>query len=209
MQQDFIDLLLKDTPDANLSLPDPSLLQYYQDLKNRTYWINDEIGDNYLDLVSKIVTWNREDRVLPPGAGRKPIKIFFNSPGGSLDIEEALVSIIQLSQTPVWGFALGMVASAASLVFLSCDRRFALPNAYLIAHKGSYQSAGANYNEMIAAIDDYKQQVEKMVKFYIDHTGYTEEEVRKNIETDWYIRMPEAKERGVVTDIITDISVML
>lgn len=206
--EEFINLLLQNLPESNLQLPDPELIQQFKDLKNRVIWIDCEINDSLLGVVSQILEWNREDRVLRP-EDRKPIKIFFSSPGGDLDIEETLVSIIRLSKTPIYGFALGMVASAASLIYLSCHKRFALPNAYFILHRGSCQNMGGNYNEIAAAMEDYKQQVEKMEKFYIENTLYTEEEVHKNIATDWYIRGDELLEKGIVNEWVEDISVML
>jgi ATP-dependent Clp protease protease subunit len=206
--EEFIDLLLDDITEANLQLPDPGLIQVYQDLKNRVIWIDHEIDKDCLDVISKIIQWNREDKNLPVDA-RQPIKIFFNSPGGDLDIEESLVSMIRLSKTPVYGFALGMVASAASLIFLATHKRYALPNAYFIFHRGSCQNMGGNYNEIQAAMEDYKQQVEKMEKFYIENTLYTEEEVHKNIATDWYIRGQELLEKGIVNEWIEDINVLL
>lgn len=206
--EEFIDLLLRNIPDANLDLPNPVLLQQFQDLKNRVIWIDTEIDEDLLDAVSKIIEWNRQDQSLPLEQ-RQPIKIFFNSPGGNLDIEETLVSIIKLSKTPVYGFALGMVASAASLIYISCHKRFALRSAYFILHRGSCQNMGGNFNEIQAAMEDYRAQVEKMEKFYIENTLYTEEEIHKNIATDWYIRGDELLEKGIITEWIDNIDVLL
>lgn len=206
--QDFVDLLIKDSVDENLTLPDPALVQFYDDMRNRIVWINGEINKNSLDVISQIVRWNREDKEKPIKE-RKPIRLLFYSQGGDLDVEETLVSVIRLSKTPIYGIALGMVASAASLIFLSCHKRYALPNAYLILHKGSMSNVGANYNELMAAMDDYREQIEKMINFYIENTGYTEEEVRKNIMTDWYIRGKELYEKGIITGWIEDIEVLL
>ena len=178
LTQDFIGALFGS--DANLQLADPSLVQYYHDLANRSIWIDGEINVSTLDIVSKIIRWNREDKGKPIDE-RKPIKLFFLSPGGDLEIEEAVVSTIRLSQTPVWGIAMGMVASAASLIYLSCHKRFALPNAYLIIHQGSAQMGG-NYDQMVAAMKDYEEQIERMTKFYIENTDYTEDEIRTNIK---------------------------
>ena len=205
---DFINKLIGNDVDVSLQLPDPSLLQYYHDLNNRTIWIDEEIDGITLDVVSKIIRWNQDDKDIPIEK-RKPIRILFNSPGGNLDVEETIVSIIRLSKTPVYGIALGMVASAASLIFLSCHRRFALSNAYFVFHRGSCQNLGGNYNEIAAAMEDYKIQVAKMEKFYIENTGYTEEEVKKNIATDWYIRGDELIEKGVVDEWIENIEIFL
>lgn len=205
---EFITKLIGNDVDCTLALPDPSLLQYYHDLENRTIWIDEEIDGMTLDVVSKIIRWNQEDKDKPVEA-RKPIRILFNSPGGSLDVEETLVSIIKLSKTPVYGIALGMVASAASLIYLSCAKRFALRNAYFIFHRGSCQNIGGNFNEIQAAMDDYKVQIAKLERFYIENTGYTEEEIKKNIVTDWYIRGNELIEKGVVHEWIDSIDIFL
>ena len=205
LTQDFIDALFGS--DANLQLADPSLVQYYHDLANRSIWIDGEINVSTLDIVSKIIRWNREDKDKSIEE-RKPIKLFFLSPGGDLEIEEAVVSIIRLSQTPVWGIAMGMVASAASLIYLSCHKRFALPNAYLIIHQGSAQMGG-NYDQMVAAMKDYEEQIERMTKFYIENTDYTEEEIRANIKTDWYVRGEELLERKLITNWVSTIEELL
>lgn len=208
MDKQVIDMLLGNDIDPNLQLPDPSLVMYYNDFANRIIWIEGEIDDMLLDVASKIIRWNREDKALSI-KDRKPIRIFFNSPGGSLDVEETLVSIIKLSKTPIYGVALGMVASAASLIYLSCHRRFALQNAYFIFHRGSCQNLGGNYNELQAAMDDYRAQIEKMEKFYIENTKYPEKVIKEKIKTDWYIHIEEALEFGVVTDLIEDIDILL
>lgn len=205
LTQDSIDALFG--PEANLQLADPTLVQYYHDLANRSIWIDDEISESTLDIVSKIIRWNREDKGKPIEE-RKPIKLFFLSPGGNLEIEEVVVSVIRLSETPVWGIAMGMVASAASLIYLSCHKRLALPNAYLIIHQGSAQMGG-NYDQMVAAMKDYEEQVERMTKFYIENTDYTEDEIRTNIKTDWYVRGDELLERKLITGWISSIDELL
>lgn len=204
--QDFINTLLGGT-NANLALADPDLEQFYNEFANRTLWLINDIDNNALDIVSKIIRWNREDQGKPIEE-RKPIKIFFFCPGGSLDIEEALTSTIKLSKTPVWGIAVGMVASAATLIYLSCHKRLALPNAYFIIHQGSAQMGG-NYDQMVAAMRDYEEQVERLTKFYIENTNYTEEEIRANIKTDWYVRGQELVDRNLVNSWVTDIDELL
>lgn len=206
--EDLIKVLLGDRYEPNLLLPDPDLVQYYNDIENRVLWVDAEVDENCLDLVSKIIFWNREDKEKPISE-RRPIKIFFNSPGGDLDIEETLVSIIKISKTPIWGIALGMVASAASLIYLSCQKRLALPNSYFIFHQGSCANVSGSYSEVQAAMSDYKAQVEKMEQFYIENTLYPEEVIKEKIQSDWYIHADEAKEYNVITDIIEDIDVLL
>ena len=122
-----------------------------------------------------------------------------------------LISMIKISQTPVWGIAIGPVCSAASMIYLATHKKLALPNAYWVIHKGSCQTEGGDYNTLMAAMDDYKKQVEELIKFYIGHTKFTEEEIKKNIENDWYLYAndPLVLDKGICDKIIDDIGEML
>ena len=208
MDKQVIDMLLGDDVDPNLQLPDPSLVMYYNDFANRIIWIEGEIDDMLLDIAYKIIRWNREDKATSI-KDRKPIRIFFNSPGGSLDVEETLVSIIKLSKTPIYGIALGMVASAASLIFLSCHKRLALRNAYLILHKGSCQNISGDFTNVQNAMEDYRKQIEQLEEFYIENTQIPEEIIHEKLKSDWYIRGEKLIEYGLIDKWIDDIELLL
>ena len=189
-------------------LPNSYSLKYYQDLSNRTIWINDEItGDLTHELVHYIMKWNREDKDIPE-MNRVPIKLLFDSPGGDLDAQAAICSIIELSKTPVIGIAIGMVASAASYIYLSCHVRLALKSSYFILHKGSAALSG-DFDNIMSSIDDYKKEIDKLINFIIERSKYTRVEVEEQIKKDWYVRAPEALQKGLVDEIITDINALL
>lgn len=191
---------------ANWQLADPSLVNFYVDLENRTYWLNDEINNYTFDLVQYIVRWNREDREVPISE-RRPIRIIIDCQGGHLSVSETLSNIIKMSKTPVYGIALGTVASGASVIYLSCHKKFAIPNSCFILHKGSCSGVSGTYDEIVSFAKDYEKQMETLMTFYIENTKYTEEEILESIQTDWYIRIDEALEKGMVDEIITDIDV--
>ena len=196
--------ILPDT--ANLQLADPSLVNFYSDLENRTYWLNDEINNFTFDLVQYIVRWNREDKDVPVDK-RKPIRIIIDCPGGHLSVSETVSNIIKMSKTPIYGIALGYVASGASVIYLSCHKKFALPNSVFVLHKGSCSGVSGTYDEIVAFARDYEKQMEVLINFYIDNTKYTEEEIEENIQTDWYIRTEEALQKGIVDEIVKDIEI--
>ena len=192
---------------ANWQLADPSLVNFYSDINNRVYWLTEEIGECTLDLVQYITRWNREDRGVPVEE-RKPIRIIIDCGGGSLSVSETLSNIIKMSKTPVYSIALGFVASGASVVHLSCHKKFALPNSVFVLHKGSCSGVSGTYDEIVSFARDYEKQIEMLMTFYIENTKYTEDEIEENIQTDWYIRMDEAIERGLVDEVVTDIDVL-
>lgn len=192
----------------NVKLPNSYLLKYYEDLEHRTFWISDEINDDLMyELSHYIIKWNREDKDIPE-MDRKPIYLLINCQGGDLDAYASICSMIELSKTPIIGVAMGLVASAASLIYLSCHARLALKSSYFILHKGSAALSG-DFDNIMNSIDDYKREVEKMANHILEHSNYTREEVESHIGRDWYIRAPEALEKGLVDQIITDINILL
>ena len=196
-------------PLENMNLPNPELLTYYSDLEKRIIWLEEEVTENTLEFVRKIIEWNREDEmnVLEP-KDRKPIKIFFFSPGGDLDVNYALIDTIRLSKTPVYGINIGRCCSAAAYIYLSCHHRYMMNHSYFVVHQGSSQLSGS-YNEVVAIMNDYQGQVAELSNLMKERTLYTEEEIMENIVTEWYVRKEEALEKGVCHEIINDISVLL
>ena len=203
-----MDELFVPIPDiANQQLPDASLLQFYNNIENRVYWLSDEIDSFSYDLVQYIIQWNREDKEIPIEK-RKPIRLIFCSPGGDLDVEEAIVSVINFSKTPIYGIAISCVASAASVIYLSCHKKFAFPNAYWILHRGSCQLSGT-FDQVSAAMKDYSYQIDKMMDFYQAHTTFTKEEIERNMNTDWYVRFDMALKKGMIDVPVKDLDILL
>ena len=192
---------------ANLQLADPALANFYIDLQNRIYWLTEEISEDTLDLVQYITRWNLEDKGKTIKE-RKPIRIIIDCNGGALSTSETISNIIRLSKTPVYGIALGLVASGASLIYLSCHKKYAMPNTVFVLHKGSCSGVSGTYDEIVSFARDYEKQIETLMNFYIEHTGYTEEEIVENIQSDWYIRIEEAVEKKLVDELITDIDIL-
>lgn len=192
---------------ANATIPDPSLLWYYEDLEDRVYQLVGEVDEGLLDFSRHVIRWNREDKGKPVEE-RKPIKLFFFSPGGSLDINYSVIDIIRLSKTPIIGINMGVCCSAAAYIYLACHKRYMLPHSYFVFHQGSSQMSGT-YGEVVAIMADYQNQVAELSSFMEERTTYTSEEITNNIVTEWYVREEEALEKGVCHEVIEDIEVLL
>lgn len=189
---------------ANLQLPDPELLTYYKGLTQRTIWIDEEIDKDCLEYIKQIHLWNLEDSQAGlPIEKRQPIKIMFYSYGGDLDIHLSLIDAITLSMTPVYGYNMGVACSAAALIYLSCHKRYCLPSAYFLLHRGSVGPLPEmSYNELIAAIDDYKDKVENFIQFIEEKTHIPHEVLIKELAGDWYIPASEALKWGICDTIL-------
>jgi len=199
--------LFGDDSEANLQLADPVLVNFYKDLENRTYWIDSEITADTLELVQYILRWNREDK---EKRERKPIKVFIDSPGGSLDTAKTLIEVFKISKTPIYTFAFGTCASAASMIFLAADKKFALPNTTFVFHKGGVTGIGGDFQQVQSFMKDYEQQIQELVDFYKSNTTYSPEIIEEKLnQGDWYVKISEALENGVVDEVVTDIDVLL
>lgn len=188
---------------ANQTLPDPELRNFYIDLEERAFWLDNEVTPYLLELTRYIIRWNQEDKKLPINK-RKPIRIFIFSPGGDIDTYRSIADVIQLSKTPVIGINMGVAYSAAAMIFLACHQRLMLPSASILFHKGS-GSLGGSFNEVYAAMVEYQKQVEELSSVIEKTTKYSAEQIEENMASDWYIRADEALEFGVCHKIIEDI----
>ena len=139
---------------------------------------------------------------------RKPIYLMIDCPGGEIDAYASICSMIELSVTPIIGVAIGMVASAASLIYLTCHLRLALKSSYFILHKGSAALSG-DFDNIMSSIDDYKKEVGKMVDLIVNHTKLSREYVEEHIGKDWYLRSETALEGGLIDQIIDKIDILL
>ena len=168
-------------------------------------WIDTEVDEGCLDIVKKIIDWNKEDVGVENPI---PIKIFFFSPGGELDVNNALIDVITLSKTPIYGYNIGRCYSAAAYIFLSCHKRFGLANAQFVLHQGSGRFEGT-YQEVLPQMMAYQAQIANLADFVAQRTGYSAEEVAENIISDWYIDTEEGLERGVYHEIVSNMNQLL
>ena len=208
MNNTDINKMLVAIPEAieNLQLPDPDLLTYYKDEKDRILWIEGEIGDGLFELSKMILRYNIEDKNIPVEE-RKPIKIFINSPGGDLDSTLAFIGLMNISKTPIWTIDACWAYSAAGLILMAGHKRYALPNTECLIHSGSGQ-LGGSYEQTTEQMKNYKYLVDKMRDFILSRTKIDQKLFKKNSQKDWYIYDDEMLTLGIVDEIINDLDIL-
>lgn len=193
----------------NVQLPDPSLLNYYKGKEHRLLWILGPVDESLYEIIQDIIEFNYEDKDIEPEK-RKPIKLIMASPGGSLEVEQAVTAIIEASKTPVYCIAIGMCASAASMIYLSGHKRYATRNASFLFHHGGCENLEGTYQQIVAFMEKYQADVEEMSKFYKEHTKFPADVIDENLaEGDWYISIDEACQNGIVDEIITQLNIFM
>lgn len=193
----------------NLQLPDPTLLNYYKDVERRIFWLLGPVDSSLYELVQHIINCNYEDRDVPVEQ-RKPIRLIIASPGGSLEIEQTVVAVMEASKTPVWCIAIGMCASAASMIYLAGHKRFATSNASFMFHQGGCDNLEGSYQQIMSFMAKYQLDIEAMAEFYKSHTDFSEEIIEEKLtEGDWYIGIEEACNNGIVHQLIKTLDVFM
>lgn len=191
----------------NLQLPNPELLQFYQDEKDRTLWIEGEIDESLFEISKLILKYNKEDKGIPVEQ-RAPIKLLIHSPGGNLDETLAFIALMGISKTPIWTINAGWAYSAAGLILMAGHKRYALPNTQCLIHSGS-GGVGGSFEQAEAQMKNYKELVAKMREFILSKTTIDPKLFKKKNASEWYISTEEMLENGIVDKICTDLDEIL
>lgn len=190
----------------NDMLPDPYLYTYYNDLRNRTLYLDEEIKrETLIPLTKMILAWNNEDKETPIKQ-RKPIKILIYSYGGEVDATLHFIDVCLMSKTPIWTFNMGVAMSGGFYILLAGHKRFAVKNSQSLVHQGAGSFDGSaeeikthttQYNKLLKTLADYTLERTKIPKSLFD----------KKKKSEWFINGVEQVELGVVDEMITDIDI--
>lgn len=189
------------------SLPDPSLLEYYRRLQKREILWNDDIDDATIDIAMYIKKWNEEDKGKSVEE-RKPIKIFVNSDGGSLDTIMHIIDMILLSKTPVITIGMGRVYSAGGLLLMAGHKRYIFNHTSCLIHDGSSGAIGSvgKLLDNLKFTEAFEQRVKKYI---LSQTHITSEMYEDNYRRDWFLFSDEMIRLGIADEIVTDIDTIL
>lgn len=185
---------------ANLQLPDPCLRDYYRYEAQRIYWLDGVIDESHLDLVKLIIKCNMED-VGKPVDERKRILVMINSPGGSVEVEQAIFGAMKTSKTFVDTCCYCKAYSAAGDL-LSCGHmRYALPFTNTMFHAGSGRYEGTQ-----AQIDSAKKFFDKEAKRINEEvfkrTKFDSKIIKRLKTDDVFLNEEEALKYGVIDKIV-------
>jgi len=195
-----------DLPD---NIPTGETFEYYNGLSNRELWIDTivDVDEGTLLIIKQILRWNREDKDLPVNK-RKPIFLYCFSFGGDLDICNSIIDTIRLSKTPVYTVNAGRCMSAAAYIYIAGHKRFIMPHSYFLFHQGS-GTVGGTAAEMKAQMEQYNKQVEDLSELMRTYTKYSDDKIKTNIMTEWYVRADEALENGVCDKLIKSLDELI
>ncbi|XP_042495715.1 ATP-dependent Clp protease proteolytic subunit 4, chloroplastic [Macadamia integrifolia] len=166
-------------------------------LKERIVFLGSSIDDFVADAtISQLLLLDAQDPT-------KDIRLFVNSPGGSLSATMAIYDVVQLVRADVSTIALGITASTASIILGggTKGKRLAMANSRIMLHQPLGGASGQAIDVEIQAreIMHNKNNVTRIISSF---TGRTFEQVQKDIDRDRYMSPIEAVEYGIIDGVI-------
>lgn len=173
-------------------------------LKERIVFLGTKVDDVSANLiVAQLLYLNSLD-------SKQTISLYINSPGGSVYAGLAIYDAMRMIQAPVSTVAVGVTASMATALLCSGSKgkRFALPHATIHMHPTTSGSQGYTEDVRIATREQERIQTQL---FHIigNNTGHTWKEVEEFFLRDRYLNAPEAKDYGLIDEVLGDTSDVL
>ncbi len=166
-------------------------------LENRIIFLEGVIDDRVANAaVMKLLYLQSEKK-------NQEINLYINSPGGYVSSTLAIYDTIQFLDAPVATYAIGLAASGAALLLAggTAERRYALPHAKIMLHQPAGEVGGQAADIEIAAKEVLKDK-ETLIKIFAQHTGQDPDKIRRETERDRYLSAQEAKEYGIVDEVL-------
>ncbi len=136
----------------------------------------------------------------------RDIQIYINSPGGSFTALTAIYDTLQYVRPEIQTICMGQAASAAAVLLAAGTKgkRFALQNARILIHQ---PSGGTEGSQQISDLDIQAREILRMrdllEQILSTHTGQTVEKVHADIERDTILTAAQAKDYGIVDEVIS------
>ena len=171
---------------------------YSRLLKERIVILGTPVDDQIANLiVAQLLHLESEDP-------DKDINLYINSPGGQVYAGMAIYDTMQYIKPDVSTICVGMAMSMGAILLAggAPKKRFALPNAKVMIHQGS-----AGFQGTPTDIDIQAREVlslrKRMAEIISSHTSQSVEQVEKDIDRDRFMTAEEAKDYGIVDDILS------
>jgi ATP-dependent Clp protease protease subunit len=135
----------------------------------------------------------------------REITMYINSPGGSMTSMMAIYDTMQFVQPEITTCCIGQAASAAAVLLAAGTpgKRLALPNARILIHQPATEGGYGQSSDMEIQAREILRMRSQMEQILARHTKRDEEVIRRDIERDKFLTAPEAKEYGMIDEVLT------
>jgi len=175
---------------------------YSRLLNERIVFLGSAVDDDVANLVvAQLLHLESEDP-------DKDISLYINSPGGVVYAGLAIYDTMQFIKPDVQTICCGIAMSMGSLLLMAGapGKRFALPNSRILIHQpsGGYQGQASDIEIHARETIELRRRMDEL---YAQHTGQPVERVHEDMSRDRFFTAEQAKEYGLVDDVISGHSV--
>lgn len=171
---------------------------YSRLLKERIIFLGGPIVDPVANsVIAQLLFLESEDE-------KKDIKLYINSPGGSVPATLAIYDTMQYVKPDVSTICIGMAASGAALLLSSGakGKRFALPNSEVLIHQVMAGGIEGQATEIEISAKHILRLKERLNQILSKHTGKHLAQIENDTDRDFYMDTEEAKKYGIIDEII-------
>lgn len=170
---------------------------YSRLLKERIVFIGTPIDDTVANLIiAQLIFLESEDP-------DKNIDMYINSPGGVITSGLAIYDTMQYIKSPISTVCVGQAASMAAVILAAGKKgkRFALPHCRVLIHQplGGVQGQATDIDIQTKEILRMREELNEILS---KHTGKNMEQIKKDTDRDFFMSANEAKEYGIVDEVI-------
>jgi ATP-dependent Clp protease protease subunit len=171
---------------------------YSRLLNERIIFLGTPIDDQIANLmIAQLLHLESEDP-------DKDIFIYINSPGGQVYSGLAIYDTMQFIKPDVQTICVGIAMSMGALILAggTKGKRMALPNSKILIHQvsGGFQGQGTDIEIQARETIALKRRLEEIISH---HTGKDMDQVSKDMERDYYMTSEDAKDYGIIDNVIT------
>ncbi len=170
---------------------------YSRLLKERVVFLGDQVTSDTANIViAQLLHLAYED-------SKKDIKLYINSPGGSVYDGLAIIDTMNYIEPDVQTIGIGLQASMGAMLLSAGakGKRFALPNARIMIHQPSSGTEGKITDQEIALKEGiYLKKV--LIEMMAKNTGKSVKEIEKDMDRDNWMSAVEAKQYGIIDEVI-------
>ena len=171
---------------------------YSRLLRDNIIFIGTPIDDTIANLViAQMLFLAQEDP-------EKDIQLYINSPGGSITAGMAIYDTMQYVKNDVTTICIGQAASMAALLLSAgqAKKRLALPNSRILIHQPSMGGLSGQATDIDIHAREILRMREITNQLLAKHSGQKLDKVEKDVERDFIMNSQQAKEYGIIDDII-------
>lgn len=171
---------------------------YSRLLKERIIFLGGPVNDAVANtVIAQLLFLDHED-------AKKDIRLYINSPGGSVTAGMAIYDTMQFVKSDVSTVSIGVAASMGAFLLAAGKKgkRFALPNSQILLHQVAVDSIGGQATEIEISARQILKTKQQLNQLLAKHTGQTLAKVEKDTERDFWLSVEEAKAYGVIDEVI-------